>query len=129
MLDSLWDSFEPDTDRVVGNAHLLFSIKKPNGLPYHHSTEGTKYFFVTSLPDSLKPQEKHGANDNLTCHFCREEVKLSKMWNHVGGHIMCNLCGAENAKLKPIGSAKRELLHKNKMNCNRLEKILVDSVA
>ena len=42
---------------------------------------------------------------------------------------MCNLCGAEKAKLKPIGSRVRELLHKNKMNCNRLDKILVDSVA
>ena len=56
-------------------------------------------FFVTSLPDSLKPQEKHSANDKLTCHCCREEVKLSKMQNHVGGYIMCNLCGAEDAKI------------------------------
>jgi len=99
VLDSLWDSLEPDTDRVVGNAHLLLSIKNPNGLPYHHPTDGTKYFFVTSLPDSLKPQEKHDANDKLTCHFCREEVKLSKMQNHVGGHIMYNLHGAEDAKI------------------------------
>ena len=59
VLDSLWDSFEPDTDRIVGNAHLLFSIKKPNGLPYHHPTDGTQYFFVTSLPDSRKPQVLH----------------------------------------------------------------------
>ena len=36
----------------------------------------------------------------LTCHFCREEVKLSKMQNHVEGHIMHNLYGAEDAKIK-----------------------------
>ena len=62
MLDSLWGSLEPDTDRVVGNAHLLLSIKNPNGLPYRHPTDGTKYFFVTSLPDSLKPQENIVSN-------------------------------------------------------------------
>ena len=27
------------------------------------------------------------------------EVKLSKTWNHVGGHIMHNLCGVEDAKI------------------------------
>jgi len=29
VLDSLWDSPEPVTDRVVGNAHLLLPIKTP----------------------------------------------------------------------------------------------------
>ena len=100
VLDSLWDSLEPDTDRVVGNAHLLLSTKNPDGLPYCHPTNGTKYFFVTTLPDSLKVQKKHNANDKLPCYFCREEVKLSKMWNHVGGHILCSLLGAEDAKIK-----------------------------
>ena len=34
VLDSLWDSLEPDTERVVGNAHLLLSTKNPDALPY-----------------------------------------------------------------------------------------------
>ena len=55
---------------------------------------------MTSLPDSLKPQKRHDANNKLTCHFCRKEVKLSKMQNHVGGHILHNLHGAEDAKIK-----------------------------
>ena len=76
---------------------------------------------MTSLPDFLKPQEKHGANDKLTCHFCREEVKLSKMQNHVGGH--------DNVQSLLKMQKLKKWQHKNKMNCNRSEKILVDSVA
>ena len=45
VLDSLWDSFEPDTDRVVGNAHLLFSIKKPQWTTIPSSNWGHKILF------------------------------------------------------------------------------------
>jgi hypothetical protein len=79
VLDSLWDSLEPDTDRIVGNVHLLLPTKNLIALPYRHPIDGTKYFLVTTLLDFLKPQEKHDTNDKLLCHFCKEEVKLSKM--------------------------------------------------
>ena len=44
VLDSLWDSLKPDTDKVVGNVHLLLSTKNSNALPYQHPIDGTKYF-------------------------------------------------------------------------------------
>jgi hypothetical protein len=99
VLNSLWDSLEPDTDRVVRNAYPLLSTKNPDALPYRNPIDGSKHFFMITLPDSLKLQEKHDANDKLPCHFCREEVKLSKMWNHGGGHILCSLCGADDIKI------------------------------
>ena len=57
----------------------------------------------------------------------KKESLVSKMQNHVDGHIMHNICGAEDKKINAYG--QRDLQHKNKMNCNRSEKILIDSVA
>lgn len=34
VLDSLWDSLEPDTDNIIGNVHMLLSIKNPDALRY-----------------------------------------------------------------------------------------------
>ena len=44
VLDSLWDSLEPDTDKVVENVHLLLSTKNSNALLYQYPIDGTKYF-------------------------------------------------------------------------------------
>jgi len=78
VLDSLWDSLEPDTDRIVGNVHMLPLIKNPDTLPYQY-LDGTKEFFIKNLPDCLIPKKKFGANEKLSCHFCRDKVKLSQM--------------------------------------------------
>ena len=72
-------------------------VQNPVDIPFENGIILTTT--TNPITYSLKPQEKHGANDKLTCHFCREVVKLSKMRNHVGGHIMHNLCGAEDAKI------------------------------
>jgi hypothetical protein len=121
-------------DRVVGNAHLLLSTKNPEALPYQHPNDGTKFFFVTNLPDSLKPQKKHGANDKFPCHFCREEVKISQCETMLGVIYCAVFVVLVMLKLKHIGSGERDQLHRDKtqatqMNCNRLEKIPVGFVA
>ena len=99
VLDFLWDSLEPQTDRIIGNTHMLLSIKNPNALPYQH-LDGTKEFFMKDLPNHLIPKEKYSANDKISCHFCREKVKLSQMRNHVGRHILCGLHGIEDKKIE-----------------------------
>ena len=86
----------------------------------------------SSHPDSLKPQKKHDTNNKLLWHFCREEVKLSKMQNHVGEHILHSLHGADDMKLKHIRNKERESSYRRtkykwkRINCSRLEKTLVD---
>jgi len=105
VLDSLWDSLEPQTDRIMGNVHMLPSIKNSDALPYQH-LDGRKEFFMKDLPDCLTPKEKYSANDKLSCHFCREKVKLSQMRNHVGGHILGGLQGVEDKKIEKFWERK-----------------------
>jgi hypothetical protein len=78
VLDSLWDSLEPDTDRIVANIQILPLIKNPDTLPYQY-LDDTKEFFIKNLPDCLIPKKKFGANEKLSCHFCGYKVKLSQM--------------------------------------------------
>jgi hypothetical protein len=44
VFNSLWDSLEPDTERVVANAQLLLSSKNLEALPYR-GVSNTKHFF------------------------------------------------------------------------------------
>ena len=107
VLDSLWDSLEPDTDNIIGNVHMLLSIKNPDALPYR-CPDNTKEFCIRNLPDCLIPKTKFSANDKLSCHFCRDKVKLSQMWNHVGGHILCSLQGVEDTRIGNFWRQKAE---------------------
>jgi len=107
VLDSLWDSLEPQTDRIIGNVHMLPSIKNPDALPYQ-CLNGRNELFMKDLPDCLIPKAKHSANDKLSCHFCKEKVKLSQMRNHVGGHILCGLQGAEDKKIEKFWEQKHK---------------------
>ena len=35
VLTSLWESLEPETEKIIGNVELLPTINNPDSLPYH----------------------------------------------------------------------------------------------
>ena len=66
------DSLEPDTDNLIGNIHMLLSMKNPDDI---------REFFIKNLPDCLIPKKKFSANDKLFCHICKDKMKFSqKIW-------------------------------------------------
>jgi len=78
VLDSLWESLEPETEKIIGNVELLPTINNSNSLPYHdHSDNDT--LFVKNLPECLIPQQKLGSKDRISCFHCKEEMTLNKM--------------------------------------------------
>ena len=82
VLDLLYESLEPQTDRIIGNTHMLLSIKNPDALPYQH-LDGAKEFFIKDLPNSLIPKEKYSANDSYLVTFAEwklNSVKWKPCW-------------------------------------------------
>jgi len=78
VLNSLWESLEPETEKIIGNVELLPTINNPDSLPYHdHSSNDI--FFVENLPECLIPRQKLTGKDKISCFFCGEEMTLSKM--------------------------------------------------
>jgi len=54
VLDSLWESLEPETEKIIGNVELLQTINNSDSLPYHdHNNDDT--LFVENLPECLIP--------------------------------------------------------------------------
>ena len=78
VLDSLWESLEPETEKIIGNVELLPTINNSDSLSYHdHSDNDT--LFVKNLPECLIPQQKLGSKDRISCFLCKEEMTLNKM--------------------------------------------------
>jgi len=54
VLNSLWESLEPETEKIIGNVELLPMINNSGSLPYYnHSNDET--LFVENLPECLIP--------------------------------------------------------------------------
>jgi hypothetical protein len=87
-LDALWDSLEPESEKILGNVALLPSITNPAALPYR-DIDGNESLLVKNVPGCLLPQQKHSGKDILPCSLCGELTILKDMRNHVGGHILC----------------------------------------
>ena len=102
VLDSLWESLEPETEKIIGNVELLPTINNSDSLPYHdHGNNDT--LFVENLPDCLIPKQKLAGKDKVSCFLCKEEMTLNKMQNHVGSHILHTLCNTEDPKMHHLG--------------------------
>src|SRR6202050_3486679 len=103
VLDSLWESLEPETKKKIGNVELLPIINNPDSLPYHdYSNNDT--LFVENLPECLIPRQKLTSKDKISCLFCGEGMTLNKMRNHVGSHILCALRNTKDPKVCHLGS-------------------------
>jgi len=105
VLDSMWESVEPETEKVIGNVELLPLVNNPTALPYKN-TNGAKTLLIDNIPDCLLPQEKHNAKDVIPCLLCGEKLVLNKVRNHVGSHILHSLHDVEDpkkCKLQSIG--------------------------
>ena len=77
-INSLWESLEPETEKIIGNVELLPIINDPDSLPYHdHSNNDT--LFVENLPECLIPRQKLTSKDKISCLFCGEGMTLNKM--------------------------------------------------
>jgi hypothetical protein len=78
VLNSLWESLDPETEKIIGNVELLPTINNPDLLPYRdHSNQVT--WFVENLPECLIPQQKLASKDKISCFLCGEEMTLNKM--------------------------------------------------
>jgi hypothetical protein len=103
VLDSLWESLEPETEKIIGNVELLPTINNSASLPYHdHSNNDT--LFVENLPECLIPQQKLSSKDKISCFLCGEGMAVNKMRNHVGSHILHALCNSVDPKVCHMGS-------------------------
>ena len=86
----------------LGNGIKLTTFNNPQ--TQKHPEE----FFMKDLPNCLILKEKYSANDKISCHFCREKVKLSQMRNHVGCHKLCTHHGIENKKIEKSLESKNK---------------------
>jgi hypothetical protein len=78
VLDSLWESLEPETEKIIGNVELLLTINNSDSLPYHDNSNNDT-LFVENLPECLIPQQKLYSKDRISCFLCKEEMTLNKM--------------------------------------------------
>ncbi|KAK7471312.1 hypothetical protein VKT23_002721 [Stygiomarasmius scandens] len=98
MVKIIWDSLEPDGDTILATLESLPSIINPGAVPYRNY-DGKLSFYVENLPMHLVPKKKLAARDEVTCFLCGAKLQLSKMRNHVGGHILRNLRSVEDQNL------------------------------
>jgi hypothetical protein len=87
VLNALWDSLEPESEKILGNVTMLPSLNNPATLPYR-DINGDESLLVKDIPGCLLPQQKHNGKDILPCFLCGEKTALKNMRNHVGGHIL-----------------------------------------
>jgi hypothetical protein len=97
-IDCLWESLEPDTEKIFGNVESLPSIKNPSSLPYRN-TNGIETLLLERIPDGVIPKPKLDPKQPVECCLCGEKIKLKKMCNHVGTHILHSLCNIKDPKL------------------------------
>ena len=64
-LDILWDSLEPESEKILGNVALLPSTN-PAALPYCDIDENES-LLVKDIPGFLLPQHKYSGKDILAC--------------------------------------------------------------
>jgi hypothetical protein len=62
VLDQMWKSLEPKTEKVISNVALLPSINNPTALPYS-DINGCEALVIKDIPDCLLPQKKYNAKD------------------------------------------------------------------
>ena len=74
-LDILWDSLEPESEKILGNVALLPSITNPAALPYCDIDENES-LLVKDIPGFLLPQKKYSGKDVLPCLLCGELTVL-----------------------------------------------------
>jgi hypothetical protein len=98
VLDSLWESLEPETEKIIGNVELLPIINNSDSLPYHdHNNNDT--LFIENLLECLIPQRKLTSKDKISCLLCGEGMTLNKMRDHVGSHILHAFRNAQDPKV------------------------------
>jgi hypothetical protein len=78
VLDDLWDSLEPESEKIVGNVELLPSISNPAALPYHE-INGDESLLIKDIPNCLLPQQKYSGKDMLPCFIRGEVMALKEM--------------------------------------------------
>jgi len=101
VLDSLWESLEPETEKIMGNVELLLTVS--NSLPYHDCSNNDA-LYVENLPECLIPQQKLVSTDKISCFLCGEVINLNKMRNHVGSHILHALRNTKDPKVCHLSS-------------------------
>jgi hypothetical protein len=78
VLNNLWDSLEPESEKILGNVALLPLIINSTALPYR-DINGDESLQVKYIPDCLIPQQKHSGKDILPCFLCGEFIALKEM--------------------------------------------------
>ena len=105
VLKFLWDSLEPESEKILGNVELLHSINN-SALPYH-DINGNESLMVEDVPNVLTLRQKLSGKDKVPCLLCgQKEISLKDMRKHVGGHILRDLrdCAVpDECKLQAIG--------------------------
>ena len=97
VVDSLWESLEPNTEKIFGHVESLPSINNPSCLPYCDTT-GTEALHLEQIPEGVIPKPKLDSKKPVECCLCNETIVLNKMCNHVGTHILHSLCGTSDPK-------------------------------
>ena len=83
------------------NTAALPVIKNTHSLPYC-DLDDNDALMIGDLPMVLKPSE-YKSDDKVPCCICKQDLKISKMRNHVGYHILCKLCTHPDPIFQDIG--------------------------
>ncbi|KZP09618.1 hypothetical protein FIBSPDRAFT_963820 [Athelia psychrophila] len=104
VLNALWESLEPNTEKIIGNANLLPKIISPQ-LPYCNSSK-EEHFVIQNLPEGLISTPKLATKGIIPCFLCGVKMELRKMRNHIKHHILHSMRETEDQaekKLQPVG--------------------------
>ena len=73
--DILWDSLEPESEKILGNVALLPSITNPA----YCDIDESESLLVKDISGFLLPQQKYSGKDILHCLLCGELTVLKDM--------------------------------------------------
>ena len=71
VLNALWESLEPESEKILGNVTMLPSINNSATLPYC-DINGHESLLVKDIPDCLLPKQKHNGKYIFPCFLCGE---------------------------------------------------------
>src|ERR1700691_5685259 len=73
VVDTLWVSLEPNTEKIFGHVVSLPSVNKLSCLPYRDTT-GTETLHLERIPKGVIPKPKLDSKKPVECFFCNKTI-------------------------------------------------------
>lgn len=86
ILDEVWQALDPNDEQALAENVEALPVITLTNLPY--SAGRTPCFIVQDVPSSLIPTTKLSGQNKVPCRLCGKSMKLIKMREHIGMHIL-----------------------------------------